>query len=540
MALPIPSNDQIRQEIETEIGVGAPTQASFFKNSSADDMFILPLTSQVSDNKIIGDYINRCRSLDEMELVVKDVIYQERLRTALNLTVSELRNLISTDINDLVGNWNVFREDKKFSIGYVRLYSNSNAPLTFQAGQTISTIDLTVDFLTLNGFVNIVPALDSIVGLYYIDCPVQCSIAGEIGNQIPGRLRVLKAPIAGIVSVTNNIPTELGSDVESDIELISRARLSWRSRVNNVVEGLMNNVLTYPGITDVSVVFFGDPLMLRESRGAVDIYVIAENKIQNAEVVIDSVAARYIYEVVNDETTFEVYPTSFFSGNDLVFKMPSQPVLSISAVAYKTSPSGSYTSLASSNYYLISDTLGVFQSSIKGNDVIVIKGGSVPDGSFIKVTYTYNRILKDLTALMETLTNKIPGADLLFKLGEQLNVDITLTPTILASFDVPTVKNVIISDLTAFFFGGTDSNNKTYLPYKLGQPLDKSDLLDIILNVEGVDRVDLDTFAVNIQGTPMSNQFQTLVTQFVRLNSVTYNDPIILSVNPITNKTTNN
>lgn len=534
MSIPIKSRDSIESQLLQDIVLTQPKGASFEKGSAAYDIFIRPLSGQLTDLNIIIDYVSRQRSLDELEKVVKDANYQQRLREALNYTLTELKAQIKRDINNLVGNWNIIRTPAKASRGYIRLYSESPSALTFNAGQQVGTIDDSATFVTLNGFSNVVPNYSAEVGLYYVDCPIECTLVGSAGNQTVGRIRRLKSSISGITSCNNLEKTLFGSDEESDIALISRARTSWRSRNNNVLGGLLDTVNNYPGVIDTSVIFYGNELMKRNARGAVDVYLIAENKIQTAEVVANSVSARYVYEVLNDETTFEVYPPPFSSDNLLRFKLPSQPVLEISNVAYKTTVGGSYTNINNANYQLIKDSTGVFAYSVQGNDTLEIVGNIIPDNSFVKITYTYNRLLRDLQALVDVNLSRIPGADILFKLGTELAVEVIATPYVFANYVPAEVYQVMSSDLNIFFEGGTDSNGIERPGFKLGETLDKSDLLGVLLDVEGVDRISLDNFIVRVNQQTISDQYVPLISEYLRLGSTSFNPPPIKVVIPIT------
>lgn len=537
--IPVKTTEQSERDILTSIVTQKPENASFEKNSAAYDIFIRPLSDQVTDLTIIIDYVSRIMSLDELERIVRDAAYQQRLREALNYTVDEMNLQIKNDIDNLVSNWNITRLPATKARGYVYFYVATSSAISFPANQSLGTVDNTVDFVTLNAFVDALPSFDASLGQYFLSCPVEAVTAGSIGNQIPGRIRSVKTSITGVTGCYNPIATLFGEDEETNIKLISRARKSWTSRRDNVFSGVIDIVLSFPGVLDASVVFFEDALMERKARGAVDVYLITSTKIQTAEVVIDSVAARYIYEVINDQTTFEVYPTSFNPSDSLVFKLPSQPVISISSVSYKTSPSGGYSTLSTNNYSLIKDTSGVFKGSVKGNDVIQITGGIIPDNSFIKVDYSYNRILKELQALVVSPIRHLPGVDILFKLGIQKTVNIVITPVIFADYNIEDVKTTIVNDLTKFFSGGIDSNNIERLAFKLGQPLDRTDIINVILDVEGVDRLinisDTRYFSISIDGIEIADQYSLAVNNYLRIGVVTFKTLPIEGVREITN-----
>jgi hypothetical protein len=81
-----------------------------------------------------------------------------------------------------------------------------------------------------------------------------------------------------------------------------------------------------------------------------------------------------------------------------------------------------------------------------------------------------------------------------------------------------TVQDSIISNLEAFFNGGTTSFGKQYSRKGIGDDISHSDISNIILRTEGVVSFDFDTFYVlntltgdrNDPTVVLDNQFATL------------------------------
>lgn len=521
MAIPVRSITEILADLIKDFQQDAKTGIPTYKHSFWDDMFFTPLANQTADLEIVIDFISKSRSLDELELVVRDGAYQDRLRFALNLSFPDVQSLISTTINNLISNWNETRKPAKKARGYIRLYFNTGNNITLSSGIEIQTLE-GIKFLTKNSFTNFTPLYDATEGLFYIDSAIECNQAGTIGNVEIGTIKQITLGAPNLVKAVNLERTKFGKDIETDLEVIDRNRSGWASKRNSVLKGFIDSVKNYDGVYDVSVILQGDDLMLRTDKNAVDVYLLAEEKVQSKEDIFNSVSARYAWERIDDELNFLTYPTPYSGSDTPAFKLLSQPLISVSAISYSSTPTGSYTDIGSA-YTVKQDTTGVWAYSVKGHDHVVINAGIVPNNSWVKVAYTYDRLYKDLQILFNKYENRLIGADLLFKKGKEIPVDITIyDPIIFAGYIVAEVEAVIENDLRLFFEGGTDSNNVVRLLSKLGASFDKSDLLQTALNVQGLDRMNSDLFKVLVNGVEMGETITLPLDSYARLRSVAF------------------
>lgn len=521
MSIPVKSTVDILTNLIADFQQDSKTGIATYKHSVWWDIFFQPLADQISDMEIIVDFVSRSRSLDELELVVRDASYQDRLRFALNLSFPDVQTLISNTIDNLISNWNEVRRPAVQARGYIRLYFNSSNPVTLSSGIHVQTLD-GIQFLTTNSFTSFVPLYDSNEGLYYIDSAIKAVNAGQTGNVEIGSIKQLSGGVPDLVKIINLFRTKFGKDRESDLEVINRNRSAWSARRNSVLKGFIDRVGAYEGVLDVTVILNGNELMTRKDKNAVDVYLLAEEKVQSKEDIFNSVDARYAWERINDELNFEIYPTAYSASDEYAFKLLSQPAINISAVSYSSTPSGSFTDIGSA-YAFNQDTTGVFAYSVKGHDHVVLNAGAVPDNSWVKIEYTYDRLYKDLQTLFDNYENKIIGADLLFKKGIELPVDITIYDMkVITGYVEADVKDVVENDLRLFFEGGTDSNSVIRLFSGLGASLDTSDLLQVALNVQGVDRMNTDLFTATVNGVDIGQTTTVPLNSYMRLNSVTF------------------
>ena len=77
--------------------------------------------------------------------------------------------------------------------------------------------------------------------MYYIDSAIQSVNTGSINNVEVGAINIIS--YNGIQSAVNLERTKFGTDQETDLELIDRARTAWKSREISVFSGIFTKVL---------------------------------------------------------------------------------------------------------------------------------------------------------------------------------------------------------------------------------------------------------------------------------------------------------
>lgn len=539
MSIKIPSTAEILAEILQEIKIDASNGMAVYEHSSVYDYVISPLLAQVKDTRILADFISRSRSIIELAEVVKDNAYKDALRFALNFTFSEVETFISLTID----NWaKSFGEERKLALksrGYIKLFFTQGDNVTLSAGLELGTLE-GIKFNTINSFNDFPPSFDSLEGLYYVESAIEAQVAGSSGNVSTGTIIQIFGTSPNLIKAYNPDRLKFGSETESDLQFIERLKNLFQSRRTNVIGGFINSLINYPGVQDVSIVMPGDPLQVRNVKNAVDVYLIAEEKNQNQDDIFNSVDARYAWERLDDELSYQIYPTPYVNG-EAAFKLSHPPLTQVSSVGYASGVGGSFTNIA--NYSVSQDSTSVFAYSIKAHDHVIIDAGELPNNVWVKVSYSYDRLYRDLQNLWKKYEFSLIGADLLIKKAIKKVVDITVELNLTLEkepFRID-VQNVVTSDYNIFFEGGVDSNNTTRNIMRLGQRLDKSDLLSLVTVVDGVDRINLDTFSVKIDGAEMDQIYLPNITEYLRLGTVTFLGASTPStINPITSTSFNN
>jgi len=518
MGIKIKSVDEIKTDIRTDINTDADIGVALYENSVGSDVFVTPLANQIYDTNIFQDFSSRCKSLTQLEQIVKDVRYKEILRYVLNLTYDEVLALISSAIDNLISNYNETRKPASKSRGYVRLYLNSANPITLSAGFSVETLN-GIKFLTTNSFTAFVPSYDSTRGLYYIDSAVESVLTGLLTNVEPNTIVKLSSGIGTIVAVNNLYRTRFGRGQETDLEVIARVRNILASRNQSVFNGILSTILYYPGVVDAKIVFPGDDEMVRNEKNAVDIYILGDEKIETKSDIFNIFSGQYMYERIDNELDYEI-ASIVTEAESSKFKCLSQPVIALEAVEYANVYTGVYSDISGT---LNKDLTGVFANSYKAHDYVSVPNELLSTSGFIKLTYSYDRLYLDLQNIVRNYNYYIIGADILFKKAIEKQVDISVIFYPLTGYNEDDIKATIISDLGIFFEGGIDSNGVDRTFMGLGDGIDLSDVENVILDVEGVDYIDLASFKLYVDDVEVSaTRYIPLLSEYLRFNNISF------------------
>lgn len=304
--------------------------------------------------------------------------------------------------------------------------------------------------------------LNPFTGLYEISIPVQALSVGSTGNVAANSITTLVTSISGISTITNALPTSGGSDAESDISLSNRIRLKLSGNNKGTAAGIQGLIETNNLVLDSLIVRPGDPELLRDQFGnSVDVVVVGENLVQVSE------------------------PHTFNSSNLKVslFRNPARSVSSITGTV-----SGSpYTFIEGTDYEVTIDLVSLFNGSTKANSYITFLSlGTLPDNSsIITITYTINKLVEDLQALLDDDTNKILASDVLVREAIKVLIQVGASIQVLPGFTAADVKSDVVTNVGIYLDA-----------LALGVDVDQSQLIAIMQDTTGV--ADVTTIPISL------------------------------------------
>jgi len=399
-------------------------------------------------------------------------------------------------LESLGGNVGIVRKSSRKARGTVVFFANS-APTTdivIPAGTIVSTVPTSassaIQFVTTrtvtiySDFVSVY--LNPATGRYEVASEIDAVVAGTTGNVGSTTITTLVSGISSINGCYNTTSTSGGLDTESLDSLRGRIAARWSGGIIGTEDGILSAVFAQEGVEDAVVVGHGETG--RSELGAIDVYIKGTNS--------------------QSQTDAFATTTSIFS--DLI--LTKQPVLTSGVTEILSSASGSI----SSGVWSLTKDVSVLEGSVRAQDMI--EWSTPPDSSYgsVFITYSYNGLVDSIQNLFAKTNRDVLNSDILIKWAREIPIDITCSIKLLAGFDSNSVTSLIGSEVSSFL-----SENS------IGEELQQADVVQIMLNVPGVDDILLPfTTFRSSDSTILPNSFNNLtipVYGYVSAGTFTFN-----------------
>jgi len=450
----------------------------------------------------------------------------DQVKTSQSLVNAEFMS--TQDMDNLASNYGIVRRSPSKATGNIIFYSQTQptSDFTFNAGTRVATDASTGSNQIV--FVTTTP-VRFLVGLesnYYnpdtnfweIEATVVAESGGTDGN-------IGSSAITKILNsntpfrVTNRVALTGGSDQESNTELASRTLDTFTGNNKGTRDGYEGTVKSEEGVLDALVVGPGDPLMIRDGGqgGKVDIwtYTSTSSPVQLTPDNNDSLLINW------DDTEQSLIDYTFiFPNQPMVVEAqtivygttsPSTPLTNIPLFESRDpAPSGiPYINAGQYHYTLVKTNDLNLSNSVEANDRIIWdpdtleqlrtypSGINTNNSLELSITYSYNNTVNTLQDIINQPDNKIITADVLVKAAVKVIIDVQTSVQLLPSFkstsstETQTIDNVI----TAV----TDYLNSELL----GQKIEKSDIVQVVHAVPGVDNVILSSIVITRRFDPI-------------------------------------
>jgi len=266
--------------------------------SALRDTFLDPFTTEADRIRFIIDFLHNAQSFATLLLIddpslsgesvaVSQSAYKTALREAFHLTTDDqVQTIIDNAFDKLASNYGVIRDGGKRARGEVTFFvseqpttsiTKSIGTLVSGGGATFRTTSTAL--ITTSGAGR---NFDPSTGRFFGRAFVQADAAGSAGNVAAGQLTVITNNTLE-VQVTNESPTFGGTDRESNRDIALRAMRVLAAVDSGTLQGYVDNATNTPGVSEVSVIDSGHPLMMRDRAddgthrgGKVDIYLRGE------------------------------------------------------------------------------------------------------------------------------------------------------------------------------------------------------------------------------------------------------------------------
>lgn len=515
--LPIRTRDELLTYLRSEIA-SLNTDISFADHSVAYDISLYPASVMGERLYLLADFVERTRTLAGLSSVIDDEAYKERVRVVLGYqSITELETLLSSLLDATVASWGLSRNAAQSARVLVRFYATTSAAMTVSVGQQVTTRGSSpVTFEVVSGVAAGAPTFDSTLGLYYVELMCEAAVAGADGNVAAGRVVAIVGALPGVVQCSNPIAAYGGADAETDADLIVRAGTVWRAQSLDTVPGLQGFIKGQPLVDDAYVAKSNNLLVTRDQRGMpIDIFVSVVSQPQRTTDTIRVADAFAIQNAVSSSSGETAYPPS--TSSTLVYYLNRQPVISLESVVI----SGTSTSVGA---VLVQDTTSAFSGSSRARSYVLVTGiTAVTTAQGLTFTYSFDAAVAALQTALDHPDHDLLSHDVLVRAGKSLSVQVTakLIPFVGGDYpDEADLKTTVEADLTKLFAGGTSSQNRVYARHKIGESVDYSDILAVMADTYGVDRIDNLTVVVN--GVTVTTSYSPQNSEYARLESVTW------------------
>lgn len=289
---------------------------------------------------------------------------------------------------------------------------------------------------------------------YEVSAPIIAVVAGADGNVGPGSINTLATPNRNIDSIVNKEATSGGTDVESNTDFATRILARTDTTDFGTKTGYISLVSEqFPDLLEVAVAGPGDTALVRRQFGnEADLYIIGASN-----------------------STFTDTITVSGASSDLLI---THPVVSISSVVGVTN-SGVY--VPGVDVQFTKDTSAAYGGSIQAFDRLTWLSANRPGATQqIRATGLYDATVGMVQDYLDSDDVRFVTADVLAKAATRIGVVVTASATAFSGYDRTSLANTaqlaVINGLTNF---------------TLGQSISQSDIVSLIGNVSGIDKVQI-------------------------------------------------
>jgi len=400
----------------------------------------------------IAEYIKNLATLRGYKRITTNSALKNQLASALNTSVKNIENMFSTDLDEFAKLYNITRKSAQKARGILELIFDSADSVSIPSGSTFTATSMDIAYVLIETISDVTPILSE--GSYHLYVACEASEPGVNFNIVKGTrfYSSLNIPNLRIVVAPFNIQN--GKEEESDKDFIVRIENRRKSANVGSKTWLLSLLETDERVYDVKCYSILDASGGYFNRDyGIDVWVNADE----------------IRNLVNNEPISEIAPAVHFLRKAPLVE--NDPIITPDITLKRYTPAES-----------------VYARS-------VLAPNSVKP-TVDKISYYIDKTIIDLQNVVEDADNWLFGGRslVIVKKVMQVKIDIFINYYCLGGYDPVDVGTNIRDNILKYFVGGDTAIGKTYLRKKIEDDVDKSDLLDIVLDVEGVDRVDIASF----------------------------------------------
>lgn len=421
---------------------------------------------------IIGSFISFLRSRQpgveltegtpEHDLMIRaPAIEHERFYNRLDQVSREQSIETASDegMDKIASNFTLLRKGAARTKGSVTMFRTNptSTNITVPIGTLVSTATnlgatpvqfRTVQEVTMFGSIG-GSYLNPVTGKYEISVQVEAVVPGRDANVGSNTINTFTSAITGFDGVYNTFAMSGGTDRESTPSLASRISKALAGSNIGTSDGYFELISDTEEVLDVLVV--GNGGSPRDELGAIDI-VVKGTKTRSYEETFTPISSSTPSDFVLTKQPIDLTATKSLTDSNL------------GPLSYGT------------HWTIISDTT-ILGGSVRGEDKVHFLTGSV---GTLTIQYGYNGLIEDLQAIVDKPSNTVHNTSVLVLQGTQIPIDIAMNIKVLSGYDSVQVAIDVENNLV-----------DALSDYTIGQQVQQADITRIVLNVPGVDDMQL-------------------------------------------------
>jgi len=467
------SSTEIVESLIEEGKIQRPDWSWAPKSPEAD--IVVATGSEFARENIITDYIRYLTRLDGYAELATNTTLRSALMEVWSLTEDELDAFLEDDLDNFADTWGLItRNGGSYAKGPVTLVFSNNNPVLIVEGTKFISVLRRKEYLTVEEISSVTPTLTD--GRYIIRCFVQCSVIGNDGNITANSVMQPETKINNFIRAEVSVDVDNGEGKENNVDFVERIKQSRLSRGAGSRSFLRTLLLDDDRVYDIYLNARGDTGFNRPQ--GIDAWVYAQET----------------PKAISEKTK---------RGHG--YTLETQPLIDDSPII-------------TSGYTLTRDKQE-YRGSVEALD-------NVHGADNSTIEYYIDDTIRSLQLKVEDQDNWILGGRriVLVKKAQKVKIDISFRLYITFGSVLSTVKSAINNNLLYFFSGGTTNYGEKFTRKLIDADIDKSDILNIVTNTEGVDRINLVTFSVvrNDGLYPNRDPLPTFYYEFPSLGQVSY------------------
>lgn len=326
-----------------------------------------------------------------------------------------------------------------------------------------------------------------------------------IGTNAYSDIILDRQPINNIVSIK--------SSNYADLEFINASNYNIEPQIQSSTN--TSNILYYKDVKwDFSITDFQDisPYVLPSDLNALQLQQLKRNvdeELTTALSKMSNLDYSINWSLLNKLSSTNMF--DYYTYNNNIYKIVATDTR-LDGMSFVKKDDQIYIRIYNTPDFILMKDKSAYSNSVSAQDKIRwLNISKLNPNDILLIKCNYDQLINDLQTNIEY--KKVLTADVLIKQAEKLPIQVMLDATCYPTYSPSTIKSIIISKI------------KTYIDSikKLGGEFDRSDIVTIARNTDGVDAVDINTITIAVLGNTPQKKIVAKDNQYFQVQNIVVN-----------------